>query len=61
MDAWKLQQGSRDEGVVVADGRSFFVGAHTTEFIRLCFSNAADSQLEEAVLRLSRAMAKSFS
>jgi DNA-binding transcriptional MocR family regulator len=50
---------ARDEGVVVAGGRPFFADASRTNFIRLCFSNAAESQLEEAVLRVSRAMVKS--
>src|SRR5262249_57847045 len=59
VEAGKLQQAARDEGVVVASGRSFFADASRSNFIRLCFSNATDSQLEEAVVRLSRAMAKS--
>jgi DNA-binding transcriptional MocR family regulator len=59
VEAGKLQESARHEGVIVASGRSFFADASRSNFIRLCFSNATDSQLEEAVLRLSRAIAKS--
>jgi DNA-binding transcriptional MocR family regulator len=58
VDAGKLQDAARGEGVVVAAGRPFFADAPRANFIRLCFSNATDSQLEEAVLRLSRALPK---
>src|SRR5262249_33540282 len=61
VDSGKLQEAARAEGVVVAGGRSFFADVPRSDFIRLCFSNAADSQLEEAVLRLGRAMEKSSS
>jgi DNA-binding transcriptional MocR family regulator len=60
VDAGKLQDAARDEGVMVASGRPFFADVSGANFIRLCFSNAADAQLEEAVLRLSRAMVKSW-
>jgi DNA-binding transcriptional MocR family regulator len=61
VEAGKLHRASRDEGVVVAEGRSFFIEDSRARFIRICFSNAADSELEEAVRRLSRAMVQSFS
>jgi len=59
VDAGRLQDAARDEGVVVAAGRPFFADTPRANFIRLCFSNAADPDLEQAVLRLSRAMVKS--
>lgn len=53
--AQQLERAARDEGVVVAGGRPFFTDASGSNFIWLCYSNVADAQLEEGVLRLSRA------
>jgi len=56
VDALRLQQATRDEGVLVADGRAFFVDEPRSQAIRLCFSNASDAELKEAVRRLGRAL-----
>jgi DNA-binding transcriptional MocR family regulator len=59
LDANRLLQAGRAEGVVVADGRPFFVDAPQGKFIRMRFSNASDDELIEAAARLSRAASRS--
>jgi hypothetical protein len=56
VDALQLQRAARDEGVLVADGRAFFVDEPRSQAIRLCFSNASDAELVEAARRLARAL-----
>ena len=56
VDALRLLQATRDEGVLVADGRAFFLDEPRSQAIRLCFSNASDAELKEAVRRLGRAL-----
>jgi DNA-binding transcriptional MocR family regulator len=57
--ASRLLQAARAEGVVVADGRPFFVDAPQGKFIRMCFGNASYDELIEAAARLSRAPSRS--
>ena len=59
LDASRLLQAAREEGVVVAHGRPFFVDVLQGQFIRMCFSNASDDELIEAAARLSRAASRS--
>jgi DNA-binding transcriptional MocR family regulator len=59
LDTSRLLQAAHAEGVVVADGRPFFVDPPQGKFIRMCFSNASDDELIEAVARLSRAASRS--
>lgn len=56
VDALRLQQAARDEGVFIAEGRPFFVDEPHSQAIRLCFSNASEAELKEAVRRLGRAL-----
>jgi len=56
VEAARLQQVARDEGVLVANGRPFFVDEPRSQGIRVCFSNASETELKEAVRRLERAL-----
>jgi 2-aminoadipate transaminase len=56
LDAARLQNAARAEGVLVANGRPFFVDEPRSQGIRVCFSNASDTELTEAARRLERAL-----
>jgi len=56
VEAARLQQVARDEGVLVANGRPFFVDEPRSQGIRVCYSNASETELKEAVRRLERAL-----
>lgn len=56
VDALQLEQAARAEGVLVAAGHTFFVDEPRSQAIRLCFSNASEAELKEAVRRLGKAL-----
>ncbi len=56
VDALLLQEAARNERVLVAAGHAFFVDKPRSQAIRLCFSNASEAELKEAVRRLGKAL-----
>ncbi len=56
IESARLQQAAREKGVLVANGRPFFVDEPRSQGIRVCFSNVSETELKEAVDRLERAL-----
>jgi DNA-binding transcriptional MocR family regulator len=56
LDSARLQKAAQAEGVLVANGRPFFVDEPRSQGIRVCFSHASETELTEAARRLERAL-----
>lgn len=58
IDPRRLGEAAVEEGVGYVTGRSFFDDGSGANYIRLCYSNVAENEISEAIMRLGRAMDK---
>ena len=56
IDSKTLAATAAEEGVGYVGGRAFFDNGDGANFIRLCYSNVAEQEIPEAVMRLGRAL-----
>lgn len=59
VDPAALADAAIEEGVLVVGGRAFFDNGAGGNFIRMCYSNVAESDIAEAVMRFGRALDRS--
>jgi DNA-binding transcriptional MocR family regulator len=59
IDPQKLNQAALEEGVGFVGGQAFFDDGGGANFARLCYSNVAERDIQEAVLRFGRALERS--
>ncbi|HZP58369.1 MAG TPA: PLP-dependent aminotransferase family protein [Dehalococcoidia bacterium] len=56
VDTRRLFEAANDEGVAYVGGRAFFDDGSGNNFVRLCYSNVAEQDIPEAVMRFGRAL-----
>jgi len=56
VDTKALADAAHEEGVLVVGGRAFFDNGAGANFIRMCYSNVAEADIAEAVMRFGRAL-----
>ena len=56
IDPKTLDQTSLEEGVGYVGGRAFFDNGAGSNFARLCYSNVAEAEIPEAIMRFGRAL-----
>lgn len=56
VDYSRLRHTANDEGVAYVGGAAFFADGGGKEFVRLCYSNVAERDIPEAVMRFGRAL-----
>lgn len=61
IDTKKLRYTANEEAVGYVGGEAFFADGTGAEYIRLCYSNVAETDIPEAIRRLGRALEKASS
>ncbi len=61
VDPEKLYETAWEEGVGYVTGSSFFDDGSGSNFIRLCYSNVAEDEIAEGIMRLGRALERAQS
>ena len=56
IDPKRLVETANEEAVRYVGGRPFFDDASGGHFVRLCYSNVAESAIPEAIMRFGRAL-----
>jgi 2-aminoadipate transaminase len=56
VDPRRLYETAHEEGVGYAGGRAFFDDGSGSNYVRLCYSNVAESDIPEAIMRFGRAL-----
>jgi DNA-binding transcriptional MocR family regulator len=56
VDAARLRYTANEEAVGYVGGEAFFADGSGSEYVRLCYSNVAEQDIAEAVLRFGRAL-----
>lgn len=56
IDTRLLVETANDEGVGFVGGRPFFDDRSANNFVRLCYSNVAEGEIPEAIMRFGRAL-----
>ena len=56
IDPKKLRYTANEEAVGYVGGEAFFADGSGTDYIRLCYSNVAEKDIPEAIMRLGRAL-----
>jgi len=56
IDPAALDQATLEEGVGYVGGKAFFDNGDGANYVRLCYSNVAESEIPEAIMRFGRAL-----
>jgi DNA-binding transcriptional MocR family regulator len=56
IDPVALDQATLEEGVGYVGGKAFFDNGEGANFVRLCYSNVAESEIPEAIMRFGRSL-----
>jgi len=56
IDPVALDQATLEEGVGYVGGKAFFDNGDGANYVRLCYSNVAESEIPEAIMRFGRAL-----